>query len=116
MKEVSKFLPDAQGDIGIREVSSIPKGAKEVTPENGQHILAHSETGHHHRVGADGVRRFVHTDPMICYLSIEGEVPVALEHLRPITGHEAFALRPGKTYEIRRQRERTPEGWRVVND
>lgn len=40
-----------QGDVLLIKVASIPKGAKDVTPENDDVILAYGEvTGHAHRI------------------------------------------------------------------
>ena len=37
----------AQGDLLIQRVDTFPENLERVAPENGQHIVAHSETGHH---------------------------------------------------------------------
>ena len=38
-----------------------------------------------------------------------------LEHLRTFDTHETLAIPPG-VYELRRQREAVPEGWRRAQD
>ena len=45
---------------------------------------------------------------------VEGE-PVDLEHLRSTDTHETLRLEPG-IWEVRRQREYSPEGWRRAAD
>lgn len=50
---------------------------------------------------------------MICYLSISD--PTALTHERSFDTHEPILLNPG-IYEVRRQREYTPQGWRRIED
>lgn len=107
----------AQGDILIRRVKDLPANAVEQPPENGQHIVTHSETGHHHVMRAQHVRMFRLPDDgmpgMMSYLKVD-EV-TELKHLRPHDTHESLEFKPG-IYEIRRQREYTPEGWRRVAD
>lgn len=106
----------AQGDILITRVKSLPKDAKAVKPIDGKFIVAHSETGHHHVVvDKPGVQYFTTEDPMIAYLKVIDSVEVAIEHERSFDTHESLLMKGG-TYEIRRQREYTPEGWRRVED
>ena len=104
----------AQGDILITRVEMLPEGAKKQTPTKEGHIVAHSETGHHHTVQPKGVD-FYHAanDDMIMYLVVENEAD--LIHNRGHDTHEPIHFDAG-IYEIRRQREYTPEGWRRVAD
>ena len=78
--------------------------------------MTHSETGHHHIVKErPTVRMFNDTMAVFrSWLVIEGE-PAELEHLRNFDTHESLLLDPG-VYEIRRQVEYTPEGWRRAAD
>ncbi|MBF0290037.1 MAG: hypothetical protein HQM14_19645 [SAR324 cluster bacterium] len=104
----------AQGDLLITRIQKLPKELTERKPEDGRHILAHSETGHHHVVDAEKVHLFKNEqDSMICYLSVTQ--PTELFHLRSFNTHAPIALEKG-VYEIRRQREYVPEGWRRVED
>lgn len=110
----------AQGDVLIRRVDAIPASAGPVPAENGRVVVTHSETGHHHAMVLDrqddvpAVRMFRSVDnPLIAWLEVNR--PTALEHLRPHDTHEPIMFAPGK-YEIRRQREYTPQGWRQVQD
>jgi hypothetical protein len=106
----------AQGDVYIRRVSAIPSGAREIAPTDGRHVIAHSETGHDHFVRAAGgaIGFYEHDEPLVCYLRVE--VPLAeVMHAREFDTHESIGLPPG-IYEIRRQREMTPDGWRPVED
>jgi hypothetical protein len=103
----------AQGDVFIRRVDSIPTSAKH-KETNGPVVIAHSETGHNHQfTDATGIELYEHEDPFVCYLSI-GE-PRALEHMRSFDTHAPILFAPGK-YEVRRQREHTPEGYKRVED
>ncbi len=106
----------AQGDLLLIKVASLPKGAEQTEDL----IVAHSETGHHH-VAVGDVERFMMPggDGMISYLVARG--PAQIEHKRDWDTHEALDLLYDKTegetvWEIRRQREWTPKGWRRVED
>lgn len=105
----------AQGDILIRRISSIPTDAIKQQSRDNQYIVAHSETGHHHVVKADNTVLFAAAnDPMVMFLVVNNE-PVLLTHLRSFDTHRPISI-PGGTYEIRKQREWTPEGWRKAAD
>jgi len=107
----------AQGDLLIRPISSIPEKVKPVSAVAGKVIVAHSETGHHHYFGEDDVQVFAPEEDnfgMICYLKVDGDF-ADLVHGRSFDTHETIRV-PQGTYEIRRQREYTPEGWRRVED
>ena len=109
----------AQGDLLIRRIESIPATAKPLKAERGNFIVAHSETGHHHVIAErPGVQVFTTGDPMVSYLQVieaTEQTEALLEHLRSYDTHETIAIPPG-TFELRRQREYTPEGWRQVQD
>lgn len=113
----------AQGDVLIRRVTSMPTNVKPVDPVDGSVIVTHSETGHHHVMVLDkpkakkstpAVEMFQSTDnPLIAWIKVHR--PTALDHHRPHDTHESIMFGPG-VYEVRRQREHTPEGWRQVQD
>lgn len=104
----------AQGDVLFRRIDEISADAAEQVRKRGQAlVVAHSETGHHHVVRAERARLFGAESSLVAYLL--AEEPVEVEHLRPYDTHETIALSPGK-WEIRRQREWVPEGWRRVAD
>lgn len=109
----------AQGDLLIRRIDAIPQGAKPMQSEKGQFIVAHSETGHHHVIAErPGVQVYSTDDPLVSYLRVieaTEQTEALLEHLRTFDTHETIAIPPGD-YELRRQREYTPEGWRRVAD
>ncbi len=106
--------PSFQGDICIRRIDAFPAGLVPATAENGVWVIAHSETGHHHVVKERGAQLLIdQTNAFIAYLDVAE--PAVLEHLRSFDTHEPYALPPGK-YEIRRQREHVPEGWRRAQD
>ena len=110
----------AQGDVLFRRIDAIPGGTVAVPATGGEIIVAHSETGHHHvmvldrKRGKPAVEMFSATDnPLIAWLKVNR--PTALEHRRPFDTHEPILFAPG-LYEVRRQREHSPEGWRRVAD
>lgn len=105
--------PAFQGDVMFRRISRLPTGLTPIEAE--EHIVAHSETGHHH-VALGGT--LYHTnDPLLAYLVTR--VDTKVEHRRSTDTHETLDLLcdGGEVvWEIRRQREYTPEGWRRVED
>lgn len=109
----------AQGDVMFRRVERLPDDLRDVTPAQGKAVVAHSETGHHHVAsGVSGAlaRRLEGQDPLVCYLQCSESI--LIEHLRPYDTHSALTLEcgPGVVWEVRRQREWAPEGWRRVED
>lgn len=105
-----KRLPKAQGDVLFIPVDSMPKG---VTKESTD-VVAHSETGHHHVVkGPEGAFAYFRETPMTAYLQCDA--PVEIVHLRQFDTHKTITLDAG-VWKVRRQREHTPEGWRMVAD
>ena len=81
----------AQGDLLFIKIDELPKDAILQNPKDGKYVASHSETGHAHII-----------KPLI-------------EHLRGFDTHESISFKKG-IYEIRRQREHSPEGWRVAID
>ena len=117
MKIFEEIIRQArQGDCLLTRVKEIPDSAKKVASEEGGFIAAHSETGHHHVVAErPGVELFDTENPLISYLRVIEQTETTLEHLRSFDTHEAYLLKGG-CYEIRRQRQKTPEGWARVQD
>lgn len=117
MKEFNNFA--AQGDVYFRRISKLPEGIKETALENGSVVVAHSESGHSHICAVDvleskpNVRLYSGNNPLIAWMEVNR--PTALEHQRPFDTHEPILFSPG-IYEVRRQREHTPEGFRQVQD
>lgn len=107
----------AQGDMLIRRIDSLPEGVKPIDPENGKHILTHSESGHHHVVmERPGVKHFSGMDLLRSYLVVPEGEEVDLVHERDHDTHETIRFGAG-TYEILRQREAdVGEGWRLAAD
>jgi hypothetical protein len=114
----------AQGDVLFRRVTELPKQAVKVK-RKGALVVAHSETGHHHVVEQDNVTMFeIPGNSLVAYLQLEGACEVGggidVVHQRPWDMHETVRLlgtpKGGDIFEIRRQREWAPEGWRRVAD
>lgn len=118
MKNVTKAA--FQGDVLIRRVKAVAKGFTK-QKRDGRLIISHSETGHHHAIDDMRVAHFADPkNPLVCYLQLgDGcESGVDVVHHRAWDTHEALRLlgQPGDVWEVRRQREWTPEGWRRVAD
>lgn len=100
-----------QGDILVKPVNRIPDGLKAVPLDNGRVILAYGEvTGHAHAVIGDV--EFLAADLEDLeqrFLRVENEAQIVHEEHAPIT------LPPGD-YEVKRQREYSPEELRTVTD
>lgn len=109
----------AQGDVLLRRVDKIPDGFVRTERKPGEAIIvSHSETGHHHAIGAPDVVAWEDkSKPLVCYLQM-GDALCDIDHLRSYDTHETLRLTGGKgtIWEARRQREHTPEGWRRVQD
>lgn len=109
----------AQGDLLIRRIDKLPDGVKPLAAEKGQFVVAHSETGHNHVIAEQpNVKLYTTGDPMVSYLEVieaTDAMETLLEHLRGHDTHETISI-PSGVFEIRRQREYTPEGWRRVED
>lgn len=116
-KRVEKIA--AQGDVMLVRVSQIPAEARETPREDGVVVVTHSETGHDHVIERPGVTMYEGDDPLVAWLEVHGEESLPdvaeLVHRRSYDTHETLELPVGR-YEIRRQREYTPEGWRRVVD
>jgi hypothetical protein len=118
----------AQGDMLIRLIDKLPEGVKETPDENGNFVLAHSETGHNHVLKKQpGVEFYANgNDPFVAYVVVttKAKKPCEIKHLRDYHTHETIALKKPdieaketkRVYEIRRQREYTPEGFRRAQD
>jgi hypothetical protein len=110
----------AQGDVMFIRVATIPNGLTEQNPnDKGELVIAHSETGHDHVMVLDrsdalpAAQMFNGDNPLISWLKVNR--PTALDHKRDHHRHDSIQFQPGM-YEIRRQREQRPEGWRRVAD
>jgi hypothetical protein len=112
MKTFDKIA--AQGDAMIKRVDTVPEGYTPSKAVNGKHIVAHSETGHHHTVLERNAQLLINqTNEFIAYLKVDEDTE--LKHERRFDTHESLLLKKG-VYEIRRQREYTPAGYRRAAD
>lgn len=110
MKTIKKC--GAQGDVLFIRIDAIPSSA--VRAERFDGVVAHSETGHHHKIAGAGYEYFTEpSDPFTAHLRIASDCEVV--HLRPFDTHETVLL-PAGTWTVRRQREWTPQGHRRVED
>lgn len=94
----------AQGDVLFTRLDARPTElGKAVEPENGNIIITHSETGHHHVMSPHAVAAFQHAvNPFILFVKVERVTE--LTHLREHHTHEAIEFKPG-WYRVNRQRE-----------
>ena len=101
--------------LGITE---LPADAKEVKAENGMHLVAHSESGHHHYVDAAHARFYRSDNPDTCYLMIEAGNEAYLKHMKPSSDPDRHGTQrlQSPLYVINLQQEETPEGLRRVED
>jgi len=111
----------AQGDFIIFSINEMPKNVERIDAKNGRITVAHSETGHDHVAvleRPDSVQAFKETgtkDVDLYKMFLLVKDPTPIEHLRSFDTHETLLVPPGN-YEIRRQREYTPEGFRRAQD
>lgn len=108
----------AQGDVHFTRRHTLPAGLTALPAENGRIVVTHSETGHDHVMLLDrnpepAVVMYSTDNPLVSWLQVNR--PTALEHLRPHDTHEPILFSPG-VYEVRRQREYVPDGFRRVED
>lgn len=103
-----------QGDVAFVPIDALPEGLLEQPGEVA--TVAHSETGHNHSVhnGEATLFRRLEADPMVCYLQVAGDHADVIHH-RAFDTHQTIRLLTG-CWEVRRQREFTPEGLRRVED
>jgi hypothetical protein len=98
-----------QGDVLLVQVTAIPRTATQRRGK-GRIVLAYGEvTGHAHAIADVEHVTAYEVNKAIAYLDVQMEA-----HLRH-EEHAEIALPPGK-YEVRRQREYTPEAIRNVAD
>lgn len=116
MKQIQNI--GAQGDVMFLRAAEVPADAVRVE-DAGPIVVAHSDTGHHHAIACDDSPRAVYyrtADPLVCYLQVTAEYADVVHH-RPWDTHETVRLLGGGTvYEVRRQREYTPQGLRRIED
>ena len=104
------ILQFRQGDVLITAVSSIPKNAKKLAPEDGRIVLAHGEvTGHAHAIADVEHVTMLEVDNGIRYL--DASMDVFLRHEE----HGEIVIPAGR-YRVTRQREYSPEAIRNVAD
>jgi hypothetical protein len=112
MKKVKNMA--AQGDVMFIRVDSIPSNMTVAETKDGYFIVAHSETGHNHVLESRNAQMLIDkTNEFVAYLKVSKETEV--KHQRSFDTHESILLPPGN-YQVRRQREYVPEGFRRAAD
>ncbi len=109
----------AQGDVLIWRVETIPQTAS-IEIADKELIVTHSETGHNHVMVLERNNDIANVEmynapdnPLLSWLKVNR--PVSLDHKRSFDTHESIMFDTG-IYEVRRQREYTPQGWRKALD
>ena len=101
-----------QGDVYLVPVTSIPENATVRPRDNGRVILAYGEvTGHAHALTAEGVALMEVKDDASVLEFLKVDAVSALVHEE----HGTINIEPG-LYQIKHQREYTPEAIRNVAD
>ena len=110
----SMFRVAAQGEITIIRIGGVPAkktwaGYTIMQPDGDRYIIGHSETGHHHVIGAAGafVAELQYAPAGMRVLRAILENPTSLDHLRDHDKHDSIILEPGE-YEFRTGREYDP--------
>lgn len=104
-------LPDnvsklgAHGEITFIRVDELPDGFVSEPATNGEFVVAHSETGHHHVLEAAGVEYMPDKeDAMIAWVRIQNGDGAKLKHKRSNDTHRTLTIEPG-LYRINHARE-----------
>ena len=104
-----------QGDCLLIKIDALPDGVTQQKPVRGRYVLAESEQHHDHSVlERPDIKFYAAVDALKAYLVVEN-IPAELRHERDYHTHETVKIEPG-IYEVRRQRERSPEGFRRAID
>lgn len=106
---MTKQIIGAQGEITIIKIDQIPAGisSRPVERTGKGHVIAHSESGHHHVLtGGDVMERTsdVPAGMQILYALLEEPAELIQDAATP---HDGYAL-PAGTYEFRISREYDP--------
>lgn len=105
----------AQGDVLFEKVNSLPDNLTAATPENGEYIVTHSETGHHHVVLERSAQLLIDdTNEFISYIVANEDCEII--HKRDFHTHQPIGFKQGDIIKVRRQREYTSEGFRKAQD
>lgn len=111
MNEIKIVTTQAfQGDVMFRKATGIPTGA---TRRDGEIIVAHSETGHHHVAEGANLQFFMTLDPRIAFLRVPDFADIV--HKRDFHTHETIRLDKGD-WEVVRQREGNEMNSSIVAD
>lgn len=112
MKKVKKMA--AQGDVMFIRIDEIPLNMMTAEEKDGYYIVTKSETHHDHVISSKNAQMLIDkTNDFVAYIKVSKDTEV--KHKRSFDTHESLLLTPGN-YEVRRQREYVPEGFRKAAD
>lgn len=95
----------AHGEITFIRVDALPDGFVSEQATNGEFVVAHSETGHHHVLEAPGVEYMPdREDAMVAWVRIQNGDGAKLKHKRNNDTHRTLTIKPG-LYRINHARE-----------
>lgn len=122
----------AQGDVVFMRIKELPKGLNKIQPKGNEHVVAHSESGHHHAMVATNIEYFdfdtavtaldnktgksfeVQNDGFANFMRVDE--PTLLYHNKSgADAHKSITLGKGD-WVVKRGREYSPEGWRKMAD
>lgn len=95
------------GDVLIERIEKLPP-KKNLTEQKHLTLAEGEVTGHSHRISEGAGKLFKFDDRM--FLKVQSEIATLVHE-----EHHALTL-PQGDYEIKIQREYSPEGWRRVQD
>lgn len=117
MLQSKKFHPVIfrQGDVLLVQVSALPQGAKDTTPDD-RIVLAYGEaTGHAHAIHEPITKRAPKGKARLWDAGAERFLQVVAQTALKHEEHSAITLPPG-VYKVVQQREYSPEEIRTVAD
>jgi hypothetical protein len=114
MEKIKFNKAATQGELLVMRCEKPETDLVKAKPDMIHFIIGHSETGHHHVVETTGTCFYETENPMIAFLEVF-DAEAELKHLRSYDTHPSLMLDKG-WYEIRRQREPSPTGWKKVID
>lgn len=120
--------PQSHGEVNLIPIQAIPDTSKRISTENGNHVLGHSESGHHHVLDrVENIERYY--DPSSPDIDVPVSAPirsflrviaddVKLTHMKAENAAHRHAdqVIPAGNYLVTTSVQYTPVGLRRVAD